>query len=95
MTMVLKISFAALLMVSSTAFAQGPSTDAELTARSSCRARAIERYYCPTGFGDWWGPYWDNGCSVKCAQGQTAVCETATCEEGQTGRPVPSSCTCE
>lgn len=67
----------------------------EYMLRSSCRAREVERYYCPSfGGGQWWGPYYDRGCSVKCAKGQRAICKEASCEDNQSGQPVDSSCTC-
>jgi hypothetical protein len=102
----LKLALAAALLVpafSFSAHAQEEQQDqfdqqtysVDAMARKSCRARAIDRYYCPSFGGQWWGPYFDNGCSVKCEQGQKAVCREATCEEGQTGRPVESSCTCQ
>ena len=78
------------------ASADNDTFSADFMARTSCRARAVERYYCPAfGGGQWMGPYFDNGCSVKCASGQRAVCQEATCESNQSGRPVESSCTCK
>lgn len=89
----IKFMLALALMIPAVGFAETNAT--EETARSRCSARPIDRFYCPVAGGQWWGPYWDNGCSVKCAEGQNAVCETATCEEGQTGDAVPSSCECK
>jgi hypothetical protein len=61
---------------------------------NSCRAEAIERFYCPDGF-TWGFPHFDNGCRVTCAANQKPVCVQATCEAGQTGNAIPSSCTCK
>lgn len=70
--------------------------DEDFRARTRCSARAIDRFYCPVGGGNWWqGPYWDDGCSVKCQAGQRAVCEEASCDDSQNGDAVPSSCVCE
>ena len=94
----LKVALATLLVVptlTAIARAESDTFSADFMARTSCRARAIDRYYCPAfGGSQWMGPYFDNGCSVKCASGQKAVCKEATCEDGQTGRPVESSCSC-
>jgi hypothetical protein len=65
-------------------------------AKSSCSARSIDRFYCPWFGGDQFrGPYWDNGCSVKCKSGQQAVCHEATCESNQSGEPIYSHCECK
>jgi hypothetical protein len=71
------------------------ANDADLTSHSKCSARAIDRFYCPAPGGWWYGPYFDNGCRVKCEEGQKAVCQEATCEDNQSGMSVPSSCSCE
>lgn len=70
-------------------FAQASNDQALLD--HSCRAREIEKFYCPVSQ-DWWnGPFYDAGCSVKCAEGQTATCIDATCDNGEA---VASSCSC-
>jgi hypothetical protein len=70
--------------------------DAHLFRRTqtSCSARSIDRFYCPMSVGDYGGPYFDNGCSVKCKSTQKATCREASCEESQTGQPVYSKCSC-
>lgn len=99
MTHVLKLALALVLMIP--AFAQAEmsvdeSEGAEYALRVRCSARAIDRYYCPVSGGGWWrGPYWDNGCSVKCQPGQKAVCEEASCDDSGNGDAVASSCTCK
>ncbi|MES2854506.1 MAG: hypothetical protein V4692_01530 [Bdellovibrionota bacterium] len=75
----------------SSALAQGE--EAEL-GKSRCSARAIERFYCPTYGDQWWGPYWDNGCRVKCDDGEKAVCMEAGCTDDRSGDSYPSSCEC-
>jgi hypothetical protein len=63
--------------------------------KSSCSARSIDRFYCPWFGGDQFrGPYFDLGCSVKCKNGQQAVCREATCEDNQSGEPIYSDCFC-
>jgi len=62
---------------------------------NSCRAKSVERFYCPASGGNWWyGPYYDGGCSVKCEEGQRASCEEASCADDYSGDPVASSCSC-
>lgn len=97
----LKLILAAALTLSTlpiTAFAQDANDEtpaSEFMLRSSCRAREVERYYCPSfGGSQWSGPYWDRGCSVKCASGQRAICNEASCDQNQNGQPVESSCSC-
>ncbi|RYZ71786.1 MAG: hypothetical protein EOP05_11705, partial [Proteobacteria bacterium] len=42
--------------------ADNDTFSADFMARTSCRARAVERYYCPSfGGSQWMGPYFDNG----------------------------------
>jgi len=72
--------------------------DAQLFRRhshSSCSARSIDRFYCPWFSGEFRGPYFDLGCSVKCRNGEQAVCREATCDDNQNGEPVYSRCSCE
>ncbi len=90
-------SFALSTLAISFAHAQDASIE-DLATRSrthSCWARAIDRYYCPWFGGQFQGPYFDNGCSVKCAANQRAVCEEARCDENQNGQPVESHCECQ
>jgi hypothetical protein len=70
--------------------------DAQLfrRAKTSCSARAIDRFYCPWFSDQFQGPYFDNGCSVTCKNGQRAVCLEATCDSNQSGEPVYSRCEC-
>ena len=72
--------------------------DAQLFRRAgtSCSARSIDRFYCPSFGGDQFrGPYFDNGCSVKCKTTQRADCREATCESNESGEPIYSSCECQ
>ncbi len=66
-----------------------------LRSRSSCSARSIDRFYCPWFSGEFRGPYFDNGCRVKCSSGQKAVCYEATCDSSQSGEPIYSRCECK
>lgn len=87
----------ALILVLALAPAMAQAQDAHLfrSKRTSCSVRPVDRFYCPWfGSGNYRGPYFDNGCSVTCHSGQQAVCEPATCEEGQTGEPIYSRCEC-
>ncbi len=87
----LLISLAALIFFIP-AFAQA---DDLATLGNSCRAKSIERFYCPvSGSGWWYGPYFDNGCRVQCNEGAKAVCVEASCSDDQSGESVPSSCSC-
>ncbi len=93
----LAVTFAVSTLVLSFAHAQDNTGYEDSTARShSCSARSIDRFYCPWFGGDQFqGPYFDNGCSVKCGANQKAVCKEATCEDDQSGQPVQSSCVCQ
>ncbi|HVK60342.1 MAG TPA: hypothetical protein VM432_02280 [Bdellovibrionales bacterium] len=93
MQFAVRLSMTLAFVLSTFAIAHAETTEA---TKNSCRAKAVDRFYCPVWGTDWWeGPYWDKGCTITCAEGQEAVCETATCEEGQTGNAVPSSCECK
>ena len=61
------------------------------TVSHSCRAKSVEKFYCPVNSGWWNGPFYDSGCSVQCEDGQRANCEEASCDDGDA---VPSSCSC-
>ena len=87
-----RVSLALAFVLSSFGFAHANTDD---TARNSCRARAIDTFYCPSSNGDWWyGPYWDNGCSIKCEEGQKAICAEASCDDSRNGDYTPSVCVC-
>jgi hypothetical protein len=80
------------ILMSLSATSQAAETE---SSSHSCRAKEIEKFYCPTYSGWWWGPYYDRGCSVKCEAGQKAVCNEASCDDSQSGEAVYSSCFCE
>jgi hypothetical protein len=88
----IKMALAAALLVPAFSVAHAEGDQSTEANRSRCSAEAIDRFYCPV-FGDqYWGPYFDNGCSVKCEANQKAVCISASCDDGDS---VPSSCSCE
>ena len=92
----LKLTLSAVFAFASLSFSVASAQETESAHRSSCRAKEVERYYCPSFGGDQlWGPYYDRGCAVTCAQGQRAICNEASCEDNQSGQPVESSCTCQ
>ena len=101
MLAILKMTFAMTFVVSTLALSsaraqEDASYDASFSRSNSCSARAIDRFYCPSFGGDQFqGPYFDNGCSVKCSAAQKAVCKEATCEDDQSGQPIDSSCVCK
>jgi hypothetical protein len=94
MSLTVKLSLAAACLLSGLA-AQAQTNSVDGAHHSSCSARYIERFYCPAAGDQWWGPYFDNGCSVKCADGQTATCTEATCNDNRDGDSVASSCVCD
>jgi hypothetical protein len=89
-----RLILAAALLVPAFAMAQDDVSTTELTARTKCYAKEVERYYCPTSGGWWNGPFYDAGCSVQCQAGQRAVCQEAGCDSRGNGDPVASACYC-
>lgn len=82
----------AILLLPSFAIAQ----DAHLFRHksASCSARSIDEFYCPSFSNQLQGPYFDNGCSVKCKSTQAATCREAHCDDSQSGQPIYSHCEC-
>ena len=65
------------------------------SSHASCSAKEVQQYYCPTYSGWYYGPFFDEGCSVKCSDGQVASCKEASCDTNQNGESVASDCHCE